>query len=118
MGTLNKKQRRDRIKRRSGDKVAGTAARPRLSVFRSNKEIYAQVIDDESGCTLVTASSLGNKSKKAMTKTEQAKTIGQTVAQKAIKAGISQVVFDRSGYLYHGRIKSLAEAAREEGLKF
>jgi len=118
MGTLSKKQRRNRIKRRSGDSLAGTAVRPRLSVFRSNKEIYAQIIDDESGCTLAAASSLGDKSDKGMNKTDQAKTIGQAVAQKAIKAGITEVVFDRSGYLYHGRIKSLAEAAREEGLKF
>ena len=118
MGTLSKTQRRNRIKKRSGVTLAGTAARPRLSVFRSNKEIYAQVIDDESGCTLAAASSLGEKSGQGVTKIDQAKTIGQAVAQKAIKAGITQVVFDRSGYLYHGRIKSLAEAAREEGLKF
>lgn len=118
MGTLSKKQRRDRIKKRADNKLTGTAARPRLSVFRSNKEIYAQVIDDESGCTLAAASSLQEKTGQGTPKVEQARNIGQAVAKKAIKAGITQVVFDRSGYLYHGRIKSLAEAAREEGLKF
>lgn len=118
MGTLNKQQRRVKIKRRAGGKLAGTTARPRFSVFRSNKEIYAQIIDDEAGNTLVAASSLNKKTEQGVPKIEQARVIGQIVAQKAIKAGITQVVFDRSGYLYHGRIKSLAEAAREEGLKF
>ena len=95
-------------------KVSGTSERPRLAVFRSNKEIYAQVIDDVKSNTLVSASSLsveGNKS-------EQAAKVGKIIAEKAIKAGINNVVFDRGGFLYHGRIKALADSAREAGLNF
>lgn len=118
MGTIDKSQKRSQIKKRIRKQISGTAARPRLTVFRSNKEIYAQVIDDLAGSTLVSASSKNEKATQGVAKLEQAKLIGQLIAKKAIKEGINEVVFDRSGYLYHGRIKSLAEAAREEGLKF
>ena len=113
--TTKKEQRRIKIKYRVRNKISGTAARPRLSVFRSNKQIYAQVIDDETAKTLVSASSLGME---AMPKKEQAAKVGEALAQKAIEAGITTVVFDRNGYLYHGRVKSLADAARKGGLKF
>ena len=108
--------RRQKIKYRVRKKISGTAERPRLSVFRSNKQIYAQVINDENGRTLVAASSLGIKDK--MTKSEQAVKVGEDIAQKAIAAGITMVVFDRNGYLYHGRVKELADGARKGGLKF
>ena len=107
--------RRVRIKYRVRNKISGTAARPRLCVFRSNKQIYAQVINDLEGKTLASASSLGLE---AMPKIQQAEKVGELVAQKAIEAGITSVVFDRNGYLYHGRVKSLADAARKGGLKF
>ena len=97
-------------------KVSGTAERPRLTVFRSNSQIYAQVIDDVKGVTLASASSLGIKDK--MTKTEKAAQVGKAIAENAIKAGVTEVVFDRNGYLYHGRVQQLADAAREAGLKF
>jgi large subunit ribosomal protein L18 len=96
--------------------VSGTAERPRLSVFRSNTQIYAQVIDDKAGVTLASASSL--KLKEKMTKTEQAAQVGKLIAESSKTAGVEQVVFDRNGYLYHGRVKQLADAAREAGLKF
>jgi large subunit ribosomal protein L18 len=96
--------------------VSGTAERPRLTVFRSNSQIYAQVIDDVKGVTLASASSLGIKDK--MTKTEKAAQVGKAIAENAIKAGVTEVVFDRNGYLYHGRVQQLADAAREAGLKF
>lgn len=97
----------------------GTKQRPRLSVFRSNKEIYAQLIDDLEGNTLVAASSREKEiSEKKGNKKDQAKMVGSTLAEKAKKEGIESVVFDRGGYLYHGRVKSLADAAREGGLKF
>lgn len=120
MGTKNRKaERRLKIKNRIRRSVKGTAERPRLSVFRSNREIYAQVIDDVKGVTLVAASSMVDAKEAAgMTKTEQAKLVGKSVAAKAKEAGITTVVFDRNGYLYHGRVKSLADAAREEGLIF
>ena len=108
--------RRLRIKNHIRNTVNGTAERPRLSVFRSNKQIYAQLIDDVAGKTLASASSLSIKDK--MTKTEQAARVGALVAQAAQAAGISEAVFDRNGYLYHGRVKQLADAAREAGLKF
>ena len=92
-----------------------SAERPRMSVFRSNKQIYVQVIDDQAGKTIVSASSLGLE---AMPKCEQAAKVGELVAKKAVEAGISKVVFDRNGYLYHGRIKELADAARKGGLNF
>lgn len=113
--TTKKEQRRIKIKYRVRNKISGTAARPRLSVFRSNKQIYVQVIDDETAKTLVSASSLGME---AMPKKEQAAKVGEALAQKAIEAGITTVVFDRNGYLYHGRVKELADGARKGGLKF
>ncbi|UCG28644.1 MAG: 50S ribosomal protein L18 [Bacteroidales bacterium] len=116
---LTKQDRRKRIRNRIRKKISGTAERPRMCVFRSNKQIYTQLIDDLEGKTLVSASSLEKEvaDKKGITKVEQAKLVGKLIAQKSVKAGISSVVFDRSGYLYHGRVKSLAEAARENGLK-
>ena len=113
--TTKKEQRRIKIKYRVRNKISGTAARPRLSVFRSNKQIYAQVIDDETAKTLVSASSLGMET---MPKKEQAAKVGEALAQKSIEAGITTVVFDRNGYLYHGRVKELADGARKGGLKF
>ncbi len=96
--------------------ISGTADRPRMSVFRSNKRIYVQLIDDLAGVTLASASSASYGEK--MTKTESSKAVGKAIAEKAKEAGIESVVFDRNGYLYHGRVKALAEAAREAGLKF
>jgi large subunit ribosomal protein L18 len=116
MGTL-RELRRERIKKSIRKKIAGTTERPRLSVFRSNSRIYAQIIDDTTGKTLVSASSLEIEGTKNAT-VEVAKTVGQKLAEKATTSGISSVVFDRNGYLYHGRIKALAEGAREGGLQF
>lgn len=117
--TLTKIERRIRIKRRIRKIVFGTAERPRLSVFRSNKQISAQLIDDNAQRTLVSASSLCKEiAEKKITKIEQAQLLGALVAEKAKAAGIETVVFDRNGYLYHGRVKALADAAREGGLKF
>ena len=110
---FNKIERRIKIKFRIRKKVVGTAERPRLSVFRSNKQIYAQVINDKAGVTLAAASSLGFEK---MNKTEQAKKVGLLLAEKAKAAGVESVVFDRNGYLYHGRVQSLADGAREGGL--
>ena len=109
-------ERRIKIKYRVRNKVSGTAARPRMSVFRSNKQIYVQIIDDLSGKTLAAASSLSMKKK--MPKKEQAAKVGELIAKKAQEAGITTVVFDRNGYLYHGRVKEVADAARNGGLKF
>ena len=114
--SLTKSERRQRIKFRIRKIVSGTAAQPRLSVFRSNKEIYAQIIDDVNGVTLAAASSREAGAKG--TKIEVAAAVGKLIAEKAQKAGISTVSFDRGGYLYHGRVKSLADGAREAGLKF
>lgn len=113
---LAKIKRRLKIKARIRGKVRGTATCPRLTVFRSNKQIYAQVIDDLSGVTLASASSL--KLEEKVTKKEQAAKVGEMLAKNAIAKGIESVVFDRNGYLYHGRVKELAEAARSNGLKF
>jgi large subunit ribosomal protein L18 len=113
-----KEIRRAQIKKRIRRRIRGTAERPRMSVFRSNKEIYVQLIDDINGCTLESASSRNIEGLDKVNKTEQAKEVGKVIAQKALDKGITTVVFDRSGYLYHGRIKSLADAAREGGLKF
>ena len=113
--TTKKVERRIKIKFRIRKNVNGTAERPRLSVFRSNKQIYAQVINDLTGKTLASASSLGMET---MPKKEQAAKVGELLAEKAQAAGISQVVFDRNGYLYHGRVKELADGARKGGLKF
>lgn len=112
---LKKVERRLRIKRSVRSKISGTAVLPRLSVFRSNSQIYAQIIDDLAGKTLVSASSLGLEK---ATKKELAAQVGALVAKKAVEAGITAVVFDRNGYLYHGRIKELADGARNAGLKF
>lgn len=98
--------------------VDGTPARPRLSVYRSNKQIYAQIIDDTTGNTLVATSSQKNESAQKIAKIEQAKMIGKEISEKALAAGIESVNFDRNGYLYHGRVKAFAESAREGGLKF
>jgi len=113
---IKKIARRLRIKASIRTRIAGTAEQPRLTVFRSNSQIYAQVIDDEKGMTLASASSLSIKDK--MTKTEKAAQVGKMIAEAAKKAGVEAVVFDRNGYLYHGRVKSLADAAREAGLNF
>ena len=107
--------RRTKIKYRVRNKISGVAERPRMSVFRSNKQIYVQIINDQTGRTLAAASSLGLE---AMPKKEQAAKVGAMIAQKAIEAGITTVVFDRNGYLYHGRVKEVADAARNGGLKF
>ncbi|MFT4778015.1 MAG: large subunit ribosomal protein L18 [Flavobacteriales bacterium] len=115
---LSKRNSRLRIKRRVRGKIHGTGERPRLSVYRSNKQIYAQVIDDASGKTLASASSLKMDDATGIAKLEQATKVGKAIAESAKAAGIESVVFDRNGYLYHGRIKQLADAAREGGLKF
>ncbi|AUC20728.1 MULTISPECIES: 50S ribosomal protein L18 [Polaribacter] len=114
---LSKLQRRARIKRRIRKIVSGTATKPRLSVYRSNKEIYAQLVDDVNGVTLASVSSR-NKEINASTKIEAATAVGKLIAEKATKAGVETIAFDRNGYLYHGRVKVLADAAREAGLKF
>lgn len=115
---FSKLNRRAKIKRRIRKRISGTSKVPRLSVFRSNKQIYAQLIDDVNGVTLASASSYKNKAVEKANKVQQAAVIGKEVAEKALKAGIESVVFDRNGYLYHGRVKSLADSAREGGLKF
>ncbi len=115
---LTKSDRRHRIKKRIRKVIEGTPERPRLSVFRSNKEIYAQLIDDLNGKTIASVSSLNVKEAAGVPKMEQAAILGKQVAEVAKNAGVETVVFDRNGYLYHGRVKALAEAAREGGLKF
>ena len=112
---VSKIQRRNKIKTRIRGKISGTAQRPRMTVFRSNKQIYVQLVDDLAGNTLVSASSKGLAEG---TKSEIAAQVGKKIAEKALAAGITEVVFDRNGYLFHGRVKSLADAAREGGLKF
>ncbi len=112
---ISKVERRNKIKARIRGRISGTPERPRLCVFRSNKQIYAQVIDDLAGNTLVSASSKGIEEG---TKSEIAAKVGELIAKKAIEAGITTVVFDRNGFLFHGRIKSLADGARSGGLKF
>lgn len=110
---------RIRRHKRIRKKISGTAERPRLAVYRSEKNIYAQIIDDSVGNTLVAASSLDKEFElKVGSNKEAAKMVGEVVAKKALEKGITEVVFDRGGYIYHGRIKELAEAAREAGLKF
>ena len=116
---LTKTERRQRIKNRIRKVVSGTSSKPRLSVFRSNKEIYAQIVDDVSGKTISAASSRDKDISSAKgNKTEIAALFGKSVAERAIKAGVQTISFDRGGYLYHGRVKSLADGAREAGLKF
>ncbi|WP_353481984.1 50S ribosomal protein L18 [Haliscomenobacter sp.] len=115
---LTKANRRRRIHNRVRKKITGTPARPRLAVYRSNKAIYAQIIDDLAGHTLVSASSMEEAVVKSVNKTEQAKAVGKILAERAVQAKIGAVVFDRGGYLYHGRVKALADGAREAGLSF
>ena len=110
----SKKHKRQKTRFSIRKKVFGTSERPRLAIFRSNKEIYAQLIDDNSGNTLACASSIDAKG----TKTEQATIVGKLIADNAKQAGVDNVVFDRGGFLYHGRVKALADSAREAGLKF
>jgi large subunit ribosomal protein L18 len=117
--SLNKIERRERIKMRIRKIVNGTPEQPRMTVFRSNKQIYVQFIDDQAGVTLAAASSLDKEEAAAgKTKCEVAALVGKLAAERAVAKGISAVSFDRNGYLYHGRVKQLAEAAREGGLKF
>jgi large subunit ribosomal protein L18 len=114
-----KTQRRQRIKYTIRKKIAGTAEKPRLSVFRSNTDIYVQLIDDVNGNTLAAASSKQKDiAAQKANKTEKGKLVGQAIAKKAIEIGLASCVFDRGGYLYHGRVKAVAEGAREGGLKF
>lgn len=114
-----KTARRNRIRRRLRAKLRGTAEKPRLAVFRSNQQIYAQIIDDEAGQTLASCSSrLKALDLQTLSRTEQGRKVGQKLAEIAKEKGIEQVIFDRGGYLYHGRVKALAEGAREGGLKF
>ncbi|TCO04038.1 50S ribosomal protein L18 [Natronoflexus pectinivorans] len=116
---FSKLDRRLKIKRRVRSNVKGTSDRPRMSVFRSNKEISVQIVDDLKGSTLVAASSLiKDIAEQKGTKTDKAALVGKLIAERAKTAGIESVVFDRNGYLYHGRVKQLADAAREAGLKF
>ncbi|MEA1849839.1 MULTISPECIES: 50S ribosomal protein L18 [Chryseobacterium] len=115
---LTKVEKRIRIKRRVRGKISGSSELPRLSVYKSNKEIYAQLIDDNSGKTLASASSREKGVEANGTKTEVSAAVGKAIAAKAIAAGIENIVFDRNGFVYHGRIKALADGAREGGLKF
>ena len=116
---LTKLEKRTRIRMRIRKKISGTAERPRLAVFRSNKQIYVQVVDDLKGITLLAVSSKEKElAKTGIKKTEQAKIVGKSLAARCKEKGIESVIFDRSGYRYHGRVKSLADAAREGGLKF
>ncbi|MBA3681380.1 MAG: 50S ribosomal protein L18 [Bacteroidetes bacterium] len=116
---VNKQDRRTKIKLKLRKKIKGTVASPRLSVYRSNSEIYAQLVDDLGGKTLLAVGSVDKSiAKSKASKIEKAKLVGKLIAEKAVATGITAVVFDRNGFLYHGRIKSLAEGAREGGLKF
>jgi large subunit ribosomal protein L18 len=117
MATLTKNEARQRRHRRVRGKVSGSSERPRLAVFRSNRGVFAQLVDDGTGKTLAGASWVGLKSFKG-DKSAQAREVGKALAEAAKKAGIESVVFDRGGYLYHGRVKALADGAREGGLKF
>lgn len=116
---VSKQERRSKIKLKLRKTIKGTTQAPRLSVYRSNAEIYAQLVDDKGGKTIVAVGSVDKTIKAAkVNKSEKAKLVGKLIAEKALASGISAVVFDRNGFLYHGRIKSLAEGAREGGLKF
>ncbi|MFN8310263.1 MAG: 50S ribosomal protein L18 [Chitinophagales bacterium] len=115
---VTKESRRLKIKKRVRGKISGTAERPRLAVYRSNRDIYVQLIDDAAGLTIVSASSREKGFVRSGNKSDQSKSVGAAIAAKASAKGISNVVFDRGGYLYHGRVKALAEGAREAGLKF
>jgi large subunit ribosomal protein L18 len=115
----NKSSAREKIKFRIRKKINGVAAKPRLSVFRSNADIYAQLINDETGATIASVSSLDKDIKaQKITKTEKSKLVGNAIARKATDLGLTAVVFDRGGYIYHGRVKAVAEGAREGGLQF
>ncbi|MFK7972721.1 MAG: 50S ribosomal protein L18 [Bacteroidia bacterium] len=117
--TAKKVVRRTRIRRRLRTRIAGSADRPRLSVFRSNRQIYAQIINDDAGETMASCSSrIKDVTLQPLSKTEQSRLVGQKLAEIAISKGISTVIFDRGGYKYHGRVKALAEGAREGGLNF
>jgi len=121
LSKANKAEIRQKKHYRLRNHLAGTAERPRLSVYRSNKNIYAQIIDDEAGKTLVSASTLDKDVKDSLTYTdnvEAAKQVGTVIGKKAVEAGIHEVVFDRGGYIYHGKVQALADAAREAGLEF
>ncbi|MFQ5943936.1 MAG: 50S ribosomal protein L18 [Anaerolineales bacterium] len=118
MGKRTRSDMRKRRHRRVRYKISGTADRPRLNVFRSIKQIYAQLIDDSHGHTIVAASSLDPELKADASRLEQARLVGELLGKRAKKSGVKQVVFDRGGYRYHGRVKALAEAARESGLEF
>jgi large subunit ribosomal protein L18 len=121
MAKLTSREQRIRRHRRMRRRIQGSTTRPRLNVFRSNMHIYAQVIDDTRGHTLVTASTKDRQEGSNMRsgkKTEQAQAVGKLIAERALQAGITQVVFDRGGFRYHGRVKALADAAREAGLQF
>lgn len=113
-----KEARRKKIRSRIRGKIRGTAERPRLSVFRSNKELYVQLINDDNGTTLAASSTRDKDFTRSGNKVEQSKTLGKALAAKAAEKGVSMVVFDRGGYLYHGRVQAVAEGAREGGLKF
>lgn len=116
---FSKEERRNKIRRRIRGRIEGNSTKPRLSVFRSNKEIYAQIIDDISGQTLVAASSRDKEfSSLSGSKIEISNAVGKKLGEKAVTQGIEVIIFDRGGYLYHGRVKSLADGAREGGLKF
>jgi large subunit ribosomal protein L18 len=115
----NKSTARLKIKYRIRKKISGVSAKPRLSVFRSNADIYAQLIDDANGQTIASASSRDKDIKaQKVTKTEKGKLVGTVIARKATELGLTSVVFDRGGYIYHGRVKAVAEGAREGGLQF
>jgi large subunit ribosomal protein L18 len=116
---VNKEYRRLKIKQRVRKVISGSVERPRMTVFRSNKDIYVQLVDDNKGVTLASASSrIKEISDQKVTKIEKAKLVGKLIAERALENGINAVVFDRNGYLYHGRIKALADSAREGGIKF
>ena len=114
---LTRVKRRNRVRRRIRSIIQGTDSRPRLSVFRSNKEIYAQIINDNEGNTLAAASSIEKNIKKTVKK-KDAEIVGELLAERALKKGIKEIKFDRGGYLYHGRVKALADSVRKKGLKF
>jgi len=115
----SKKDKRQKVRFKIRKRIVGSAEQPRLAIFRSNKEIYAQLIDDASSTTLAAASSRENTAKDGkLTKVDQAKSVGKMIAERAKKAGVDAVVFDRGGFLYHGRVKALADSAREAGLNF
>jgi large subunit ribosomal protein L18 len=119
MRTSAKTLRRNNIRNRIRTKIAGTAQKPRLSIFRSNSDIYAQLIDDDNAVTLAAASSRDKDiAAQTGTKSEKGKLVGQAIARKAVELGLKDVVFDRGGYLYHGRVKAVADGAREGGLQF